>query len=329
MPSLVLTPLTLGSLSIAAAAASPIVVYAQQVNFPTHVSGRGPTVVDYKENTFSGTVDPTLYIGYNQDANGNSLLAGEPGLSWCVEGNYNDGTGQNKMEAYLQFLKAAGGSSIRPIFAQLNRSTETVSALSFNSPDTTFYDGASEVMDVAKNAVTIWAPNAVDNTLRLKADATHQSKLALGSNGTDDRLVVQTAATTRGEIMVGGTMALRIYSINSGAAGALAVGGVNDNSATLIADNVNSYVNQPAFIARAKSGQTVDIVQVQSSTPAVLGGWDKNGYWFTKNNAAPADGDLAAGQMMIWFDSTAGASKLMVKAKNASGTVVTGSLALA
>jgi hypothetical protein len=46
-------------------------------------------------------------------------------------------------------------------------------------------------------------------------------------------------------------------------------------------------------------------------------------------HAAPASTDLSAGQCALWFDQTNGASKLMVKAKSANGTVVTGSLALA
>ena len=44
--------------------------------------------------------------------------------------------------------------------------------------------------------------------------------------------------------------------------------------------------------------------------------------------AAPADGDLAAGQAFIWLDATNGAGKLMVKAKTANGTVATGSVTL-
>jgi hypothetical protein len=53
-----------------------------------------------------------------------------------------------------------------------------------------------------------------------------------------------------------------------------------------------------------------------------------DGLWISVN-AGPADGDLAAGFAAIWFDKTNGAAKLMVKAKQADGTVVTGSLALA
>jgi len=46
-------------------------------------------------------------------------------------------------------------------------------------------------------------------------------------------------------------------------------------------------------------------------------------------HSAPADAALAAGECSLWFDQTNGAAKLMVKAKSANGTVVTGSLALA
>jgi hypothetical protein len=46
------------------------------------------------------------------------------------------------------------------------------------------------------------------------------------------------------------------------------------------------------------------------------------------NHAAPADADLAAGDCALWFDQTNGAAKLMIKAKTADGTVVTGAVNL-
>jgi hypothetical protein len=45
-------------------------------------------------------------------------------------------------------------------------------------------------------------------------------------------------------------------------------------------------------------------------------------------HAAPADAALENGDAAVWFDQTNGASKLMVKAKSANGTVVTGSVTL-
>jgi hypothetical protein len=44
--------------------------------------------------------------------------------------------------------------------------------------------------------------------------------------------------------------------------------------------------------------------------------------------AAPADSDLIAGAFAFWFDQTNGAAKLMIKAKQADGTVRTGSVSL-
>jgi len=46
-------------------------------------------------------------------------------------------------------------------------------------------------------------------------------------------------------------------------------------------------------------------------------------------HAAPAAGNISAGECALWFDQTNGASKLMVFAKQADGTVKTASIALA
>lgn len=47
---------------------------------------------------------------------------------------------------------------------------------------------------------------------------------------------------------------------------------------------------------------------------------------FIVGTTAPADGDLAANQCALWFDPTDGAAKLMVKAKQADGSVKTGAV---
>jgi hypothetical protein len=51
--------------------------------------------------------------------------------------------------------------------------------------------------------------------------------------------------------------------------------------------------------------------------------------WIGVNqHTAPADADLATGEMAIWFDQTSGAAKLKIKAKDSGGTVRTGEVAL-
>lgn len=82
-------------------------------------------------------------------------------------------------------------------------------------------------------------------------------------------------------------------------------------------------------LLKAHAAQSSDMLALRSSANATLSRFDKGGYFMTRKVAAPADADLVASEMALWLDATDGAAKLMVKAKSANGTVVTGSLALA
>jgi len=75
--------------------------------------------------------------------------------------------------------------------------------------------------------------------------------------------------------------------------------------------------------------QSGNLREWQSSLGTVYGTVSENGYVTTRKNAAPDDAELTAGEATYWFDSTNGAAKFMIKAKQADGTVVTGSVALA
>lgn len=88
----------------------------------------------------------------------------------------------------------------------------------------------------------------------------------------------------------------------------------------------NAIIHQTAggVVARLGAGSVAVDGDVVSSGNALI-----NGYVQTDQNTAPADGNLSQGQAAIWFDKTNGAAKLMVKAKQADGTVKTGSVNLA
>lgn len=75
-------------------------------------------------------------------------------------------------------------------------------------------------------------------------------------------------------------------------------------------------------------GQTADQFSVKDASNVVQTRLTANGTFVTRVNTAHSDAAIQTNEMSIWFDSTAGAAKLMIKAKNASGTVVTGSVAL-
>lgn len=82
-------------------------------------------------------------------------------------------------------------------------------------------------------------------------------------------------------------------------------------------------------ILRKGLAQTLDLLKWTSNNGATTyGRIDKDGYFITSKTAAPADGDLSAGELAIWFDPTNGAAKVKFKAKETGGTVRTGEVAL-
>lgn len=85
----------------------------------------------------------------------------------------------------------------------------------------------------------------------------------------------------------------------------------------------------PLVLKQGSAAPTVDILQLKSSTAAIFTRFDKSGYFMTRKNTIPADGDLTNGELALWFDPTNAAAKLMIKAKQTDGTVRTGSVALA
>lgn len=60
-------------------------------------------------------------------------------------------------------------------------------------------------------------------------------------------------------------------------------------------------------------------VEIGSFSPAGL---------FLVTTTVPADGSLSAGDCTLYYDSTNGAARLLVKAKSADGTVVTAEVPL-
>ncbi|MFL5781798.1 MAG: hypothetical protein ACJ760_10840 [Thermoleophilaceae bacterium] len=86
--------------------------------------------------------------------------------------------------------------------------------------------------------------------------------------------------------------------------------------------------SESVAIFKGAASQGADLQQWQSSAGDVLSTITENGYFTTRKNTAPGDGEIAPGEMALWFDSSNGQAKLMVKARQANGTIRTGSVAL-
>lgn len=94
--------------------------------FPPRTSGRGQQIISSFDNgPFLGTPDPTIIFGYNLTATANAHVgAGEPSAFFSIEGDYNDGSGENKMEMYAQWAGLPSQTTTyRPWFSQANKVT--------------------------------------------------------------------------------------------------------------------------------------------------------------------------------------------------------------
>lgn len=109
----------------------------------------------------------------------------------------------------------------------------------------------------------------------------------------------------------------------------IGVGGGTDGSIQIAATSAFAYIqvrdDQQNESVKIQGRAGEDLMEVGSGGQ-VVGGIHAGGYFYIAVNTAPADGILAAGQAALWFDSSNGAAKLMIKAKQADGTIKTGSI---
>ena len=107
--------------------------------------------------------------------------------------------------------------------------------------------------------------------------------------------------------------------------------GTMDASLTSTHGYCGLFMNMTETAIVATANNRLMDLQVGGVTKAKItrtGAIISSGYHSTKQTVAPADTELVASELAYWLDDTAGATKVMFKAKNAAGTVVTGSLAL-
>lgn len=90
----------------------------------------------------------------------------------------------------------------------------------------------------------------------------------------------------------------------------------------------NFATGLPSLQVIGVASQTEDQFAVKNASSQVQSRFNSSGTFMTRVTTAPADSAIASAEMSIWFDSTDGAAKLMIKAKQADGTVRTGSVAL-
>lgn len=143
------------------------------------------------------------------------------------------------------------------------------------------------------------------------------------------------AANNTSGILFGSAADLSLYRSGSGilstngafiASGSLITSGGYFQTAGGAGSNraIFGYANG-ANAAGFALGSSLDVWAKRGSGTTIT----SNAAWSTTRTTAPADADLAAGEVCFYFDSTNGAAKLKIKGKSANGTVVAGEVALA
>ena len=243
--------------------------------------------------TFDGTQDDILSIGWNcRYLNEAPLIAGEHAWFQAFEVNYDSGA-ENWCEWYLQYVDGSGGNARRPIASSVNRSTHA-STNQFLGQQY-FYDSAQANVNVSINDTG----NLVLN---------------------------------RGTIFnasVGGNSFLTQYN----QAGTLvkSVLYLDENDRTRSPSSLYVTPTSAAHVVghfKATTAQIADIARFDRVGETKASRVNKDGYYMTRQNTAPADDDIDSSEVALWFDDTNGAGKIMFKGKTSNGTIVAGEVAL-
>jgi hypothetical protein len=258
--------------------------------------GNGPWSIDYGDNLWGSTWDPVIVFGYNQNKDGVPYLTGEPGLSLGIEGNYWVANGNNKMEIYFQYIDGEGGLPIRPLFFSFNRQTRQLdNAFIGGTPVINFGDANTMEVNaqITRNGMSLFGPDTSQGTvLRLQTEANSRQPgvIQFGYDGLDNVFSIFPVNRTQTYFQIGGTNGLRYYRnpMGGSAAGSIAVGGIDDNSAIGVFGSENASGSVKALVARGKSSMAVPVFEVQSQDGAAVHSVDTAGVVFLGEAPAPA-----------------------------------------
>lgn len=344
------------NINITSAGSSSQVHRAINVTFGAGYTGSSQTNALAINASVAGT--STAYLGGNRaislSANGATtgtnigILFGALSSSTLNIGGASltaTSTAGDNIGIYSATVNAGAGKQIAGLFI-LNGSTyptfESTALFVDNSSQTSpialFKDNGTTVFSIADGGAAVHTLlNAASIGLVVKGAAAQSANLQEWQNSSASVLsyiastgvlvatnfASSTAVISVGNVASGGGTKTVLYADGS------SYFGNSPSYGTAYMRLTNNQSSSVGFYLTAASGQTANLVEYWNGSGGLLATVSENGYFTTRKNAAPADAELAAGEAAYWFDSSNGASKFMVKAKSADGTVVTGEVALA
>lgn len=331
----------------------------QRIDLLTGTPYGAPFTWESSYNSFGDVPNPSVGLGYNYGSGGgqNKPLRDESSMYWMVEGNYDRtsaGIPDAVMEQYWEATSKDGSMAWRPIFTMADKSaTGTdrdtfIKALDFTGPSMTGggtgttggirFFAAKDGAGLGGNDLTYTFKRGIlemqgfseyDTQIKVGAGATKNAQLQLGSGGVDNVLNLGTDAKNVGHLYIGSPAAeMRFTAVNDGKALAVGINAGSRSYAVMDVDLNGTAPWQVGLNVRQQAGNTGNLLQIENSAGATVSGFDRSGYFFTQLNAAPNPSDVRAGEASFWFDSTAGASRMVVTARDSGGTVVTGAIPL-
>jgi hypothetical protein len=276
-------------------------------------------------------------------------------MSLNIESNYRDGpAGINWQETYFEYADKSGKIvGLRPLFIGIDRNKTTpdealrrfnlsTTVLTISRPSDAFTWVNFSVNQTGVGGTAFFKfqvprdAGVVTNTLQFTTSAVGQnSQLILQAGINQNAFVVGASSPTNSYISVGLISGI-FQLLGMGPApnqyqACVNVGGTKAFGAQLLVQsNSNNYPSIPTFIARSKSGnvQTGSLTEWQDANNGVLSKINRNGYFMTRKTTAPSDGEIATGELAIWFNATRDAASLQIKARDVGGTIRTGTIAL-
>lgn len=281
--------------------------------------------------SFNGTWDTVMYLGYNVADGGGRAVSAEPQFGFMIEQDYKSSPTANPwVEAYFMWGHSALTGltpTRRPIFMRFDRTTGDMVGFDLVTKGISFLDWGNEAQiatiedRTGSFRIMGHASQTLDSVLSVTAQNAKQASFQLsGGNGT---FAVNSLAAQQWAIAIQGTNVLRLGPTKAAVGGELEIGTLNVQTQAAQKDN------NPTLFLKRVAAQSTRLMEWKDESNNRLGAIHTDGAISTFASAVPTDGAVDTGEMVLWFDKTAGAAKLMVKARNAAGTVVTGSVALA
>ena len=261
---------------------------------PATAPGKAPFIAAYRSipnGNGANDFNPVSAIGYNQFPNGSKVQANENALSWVIEGDYNDGTPNHKMEAYLQYRSASGAATVRPLFFQLDRTTDQITSAVIRGPVAIESSTGQAAAQFLPGNAFVAAVSGGDSTLWVNSSLGRTTHLNLGYNGNNSYLSI-TPDSAAGRVGVNGRGILSMYHSPAGSPGASIAVGADDSSAVGVFAVGASATSVKGLAVRGKSGQTGNLQEWQNGAGAALTVVSPNGSLAVGSAAPVADAAL-------------------------------------